>query len=78
MIKRLEIKPAKPEKDFHFYAGLLTEDQVAKVFREKPLEFDVDNYKAFCKKFKQEIVRTYEGNCLPMFIYDDESIHSDK
>jgi len=72
----LKIKPLKPESGFKTYAGLLTENDVALILKNRPLEFDVDNYKAFCIKFKLIIDKRYDGKCLPMFFIDNTTIGS--
>jgi hypothetical protein len=76
IVKKLGITPFKPESTVG-YASLLTEGQVASIFQIRPLEFDTENYKAFCEKFKMLIENQYSDKCLPMFVMDDITIGSD-
>lgn len=77
IVRNLGITPFKPESTLGAYAGLLTEGQVASIFQTRPLEFDTENYRAFCEKFKILIESQYSDKCLPMFVMDDITINSD-
>jgi len=76
-MERLGIKPLKPDLGFKGYAGLLSEGQVALIMNERPLDFDLDNYNAFCTKFKSQIDERYGDEYLPMFYVDNVKLSSD-
>jgi predicted transport protein len=74
LIKKLGIKPVKPDdKSFKTYGGLLLEEDVQEIVKNRPLDFDQQNFLSFTKYFTKEIERAYSGRYVPLFFSDSDN-----
>ena len=74
LIKKLRIKPVKPDdKSFKTYGGLLLEEDVQEIVKNRPLDFDQQNFLSFTKYFTKEIERAYSGRYVPLFFSDSDN-----
>ena len=78
IVKRLNIKEIKPtDASFkHSYAGLLTEESVSKILRDKPSDFDVKKFQHHFAKLRQLMDESYGESCLIGFWTEKEELHT--